>query len=104
MTEEDVELAFNRGGVTLLGDGEFGAEISTGNCASGGIPAIQRSRSEVGVEAVLIQTSICWTCFWKAIVSAVSESTQHSRILFIGLQLVVVCAAVVAAKAIAAHW
>ena len=39
MTEKDIEFTFDCRGVTLLGDGELGAEVGSGYGAGGGVPA-----------------------------------------------------------------
>lgn len=39
MAEKDIEFTFDCRGVTLLGDGELGAEVGSGYGAGGGVPA-----------------------------------------------------------------
>lgn len=79
MAEEDVEFTFYCRGVTLLGDGELGAEVGSSNGAGGGVPATQRSGGKVGTETVLVQTSVCWASLWKRTVSVVSWRITRDR-------------------------
>lgn len=43
MPKEDIEVAFDGGGVTLLGNGKLGAEFSACHGAGSGVPTPQRA-------------------------------------------------------------
>lgn len=65
VAEEDVKVGFDCGGVTLLVDGELGAEGGAGDVSSADSPAIERvgAGGEVGVEAPASETVVCRACF-----------------------------------------
>lgn len=65
MAEEDVEFTLDCRGVTLLGNGELGAEVGGGYGACGGVPATQGPRGKVGVQTVLVKTGVCWASLWE---------------------------------------